>query len=158
MALTFSTELKQAWLGDGASDDSLKELLNGTKIQINIYKNEITKPRPTSADSALSSYTALASIIVTGPAGGTFDSASAGVLSKAAAEVWFDSSCAAGEVSWFRLFVYGEDPTTASSAETLGYRIDGSCGSTGTEDLVLASATLLASQVLTIDVFNISLP
>lgn len=149
MALKFSTGLKQAWLGTATGDD-LKALL--TAVQINIYKND--KVRPASPDDALSGYTALAEIIKAGPAGGTFGNAVAGVLPKAS-EVWFDSSCAAGTALWFRLFIYTEDPTTSSTSL---YRIDGDCGSTGTEDLVLASATLTASQVLTIDVFNISLP
>ena len=155
MALTFSTGLAKAWLGDATSKE-LRELI--ALCAINIYSGT----RPANPDAAISGPTLLAHVTVGGAAtGGTFIQIAAGrTLSKTvhASEIWVDTSANATETAtWFRLYILADDATVMDSSTT-SYRIDGTCGSVGTEDLVLASSIITSGQPLTIDVFNITLP
>lgn len=78
-----------------------------------------------------------------------------GVVSKLSTEIWSGVVAAGGgTATWFRFYASDD----AVGASTTKKRFDGSCGSAGTEDLVLANSALVAAATLTIDTFNVGLP
>lgn len=153
MAITFSKTLANLILGFTGGSDFKTALGTGF---LEIYSG--TRPANPETDEDGAGQVKL--VIITnasGATGVTFEDASAvgdGVISKTAAEVWSGTVLASGLASWFRFYAAGHD----TGADTTHSRFDGSCGSAGTEDLVLANATLASGATLTIDVFNVALP
>lgn len=87
-----------------------------------------------------------------------FDAPVAGVLSKAAAEVWSGVGLAAAGVGvsagWFRF--YANDYTTGAS--TTAKRFDGAISTAPTAELQLSVTTIVEGAPVTINVFNFTPP
>lgn len=109
---------------------------------------------PADADAAETG-TLLATYTLNGAGTGLhFDAPVAGVLPKAAAEVWNTTAAAAsGNGSYFR-FVSATDTAAASATEA---RVQGTVGTVGT-DMVLASTAFVAGQPYTMKYMSIGLP
>ena len=166
MALTFSSGLKGAWLGNAVAEDSLLNVLNtngggGVPFEaagVDIYIMKGTKP--TSPDTGAGATDDLVKI-KNAAAGGLFEwlGTPSFWLTIKTAEVWSGTAGANAstglEATWFRLCKTGASIISTSAALI---RIDGTCGDTGTEDLVLSDATIANGDVKTIDVFRIKLP
>ena len=162
MALTFSSGLKAAWLGDASAENSLRLILNSVGFEaavgVDVYIMKGTKP--TSPDTGAGATDDLVKI-KNAAAGGLFEwlGTPSFWLTIKTAEVWSGTAGANAstglEATWFRLCKTGAAITSTSAALI---RIDGTCGDTGTEDLVLSDATIANGDVKTIDVFRIKLP
>jgi hypothetical protein len=123
MALSHSTGLKNYNLTSG-----FKTAFDGGKIDI------YSGTRPTNADTVLSGNTLLGTLTLNATA---FGAASGGVLTAAA--ITSDTSAdATGTATWFRMYVVGENPATAS---TTLKRLDGSVGTSGT-DMILDNTSI----------------
>ena len=154
MALSFSIALKKKWLGAAAGHTSLKGIL--TAVQINLYSSA----RPASPEVSAPSGTSLLAEITYNASGGTFvDADTSGILKKDT-NLWTDASANnAGQAVWFRLFIYGQDPTVDDTSTKTAIRIDGLCGTAlQAGDLILPSLQIIALQAVTVDVFSIQLP
>lgn len=145
MSLKFSTGLRQGLAVSG----SLRSLLNQGLLRI--YSGTV----PTNADAALGSAVLLNEI----SAGGTgttltFEAAApGGVLTKSAAENWTGNNLESGTPSFFR-FV---QPTDTGNASTTEVRLQGTCGPIG-NDLMITQLPLVASQPLTLELFQLAIP
>ena len=177
MALRFSTKLRYNWLGHAAAGTpstggTLIDLLNanaGTNTGFWIAIFSGTQPANPEAAKGV---TDVLLATIKGPAGvGCLldnTSATTGHISKIAADAWSTASAAAtGTAGWFRLYMrdntatYANVITTAGVDETVpnyAFRIDGTCGSNGTEDLLLASSSIVEATPITVDIFTIKLP
>jgi hypothetical protein len=156
MALSFSTFIKSKWLASASGEDCLAHLIAGCHIAI------MKGARPTNADTACLATNLLATIDTAATHLLFNAECTAGVMSKKTGDIWSDTSVdASGDALWFRLYMPTEDYTYegAGTGATLKV-IDGTVGETGDTgvDLYLAEKTLVAGQVLTIDVFQITLP
>jgi len=109
---------------------------------------------PATADDALSGNTLLATLedTVGGGLGVFFDAASDGVLTQAAAAPLQGNAGTGGTPTFFRL----KTTADANSLSTTAYRIQGTVGTVGTEDLVLGAVT--ATQLIKLSSFFITLP
>lgn len=118
---------------------------------INIYSG----PVPATADAALTGATLLSTVSNNSTATGvTFDAAaSAGVLAKAAVEVWSGLNVAGGIASFYR-HVAPADTGALSLTEA---RIQGTCGVVGA-DMNLTNTTLSNGATHTVDFYQVNLP
>ena len=150
MTIRYSTTLRNKVLNGGASG-GVKGAIDSGFIAI------MSGSQPTTADSALTG-TLLGTVSINGlgATGLTFDAATVGVLSKAAAEAWKFTGLAAGIAGSFR-FYEASDAGTYTTALTTKARIDGSIGTSGA-DLNLTNITIAVSQVNTCDSFTITQP
>ena len=149
MAWRLSTGLKTAVL----NDKGLKELMDGGQIRI------FSGPQPASANDAetgslLCVITLASGAMTSGVAtnGLTLNAPSGGVISKDPAVVWSGLNVANGSAGWFRW--YPNDFATQTGASTSAVRIDGNCGTSGSQ-LQLVSTTFKSGATTTID--NVSL-
>ncbi|MBF0487798.1 MAG: hypothetical protein HQK98_06525 [Nitrospirae bacterium] len=127
---------------------SLQEILY--KCNIKIYGGA---PQPASPDLAPAG-TLLGTIYSDGVSAGlSFDDAVAGVLSKAAAEMWSGTAVATGVATWFRMLAIGDD----GSATTTEERVDGSCATSGAQ-LNMSSTSLTSGAPITVSTCNITMP
>lgn len=151
MALKLSTGLRNGMLNSTGFTEAFNDGI------IYIY----TGPQPTDADSATQG-TLLMRITVNNGAwsagsatnGLGFDAPVAGVISKAAAEVWRGLGVADGTAGWFRLC---GNATDAGGASTTLPRLDGSVAISG-GDMNLSSIAIVTSAPTTLDVFQFTLP
>ena len=148
MAVRLSTGLRNKML-DGGSGGGFKGAL--ALGFINIYSG----PQPLTADTgATGTLLGTVSIGGLGVTGLTFDAATGGVSSKAAAETWMFTGAATGTAGWFRFYAAGDTPANASSTAA---RLDGAI-STSAADLNLANVSVSTGAPNTIDVFSFTLP
>lgn len=151
MSLQLSTGLRNGMLNSTGFTEAFND---GT---IYIYSG----PQPTNADAAVQGTLLLQITVNNGawsagsPTNGLgFDAPSAGVISKAAAEVWRGLGVATGTAGWFRLC--GNAADAGGSSTTLP-RLDGSVAVSG-GDMNLSSISIVTSAPTTIDVFQFTLP
>ena len=153
MALRLSTGLRNNLLGDGTGNSFKALFLNGV---LEIYSGN----QPSDPD-AIESGTKLVRITVDGGAftpgaatnGLEFDAATAGAISKAAAEAWQGAGLAVGTAGWYRF--YTNAYTTGAS--TTAIRFDGNVATAGSQ-LDLSSTAIKVSLPITIDTFKVTLP
>ena len=147
MTIRLSTGLRNALLDGGAS--------GGIKGSFNLgFMAILTGTQPTSADTGTTG-TLLGTVSVSGGGTGvTFDSAAAGVISKAAAETWRFTGLTDGVAGHFRLYAAGD---TITSTSTTAKRLDGAIGTSGA-DLNLSNLNVTTGQVNTVDTFTITMP
>lgn len=145
MATKFSTGLRNYVLVTG----SLKGALDGGKIII------YSGAEPATADAALGSATPLVTITDNGGAGGLTiaTTASAGVVSKDATQVWRGTVGTSNTATFFRYVKTGD----SGASSTTDIRIQGTVALAGA-DLNLSSVDLVATAIQSIDYFAIALP
>lgn len=140
----FSTGLRTKAL----NDTPVRTQLAGGSLRI------LSGTPPATADAAETG-TLLAVLSVAGGGTGlTFDTAVDGVLSKAAAEVWMDSSVNANGTGGYWRYVAAGDTAAASSTQS---RVQGTIGLAGT-DMVVTNNTFTAGTSWTLDYFVLALP
>ena len=155
--IRISTGLRQGMMGNGVSDNSMRNLLAGGVMRV------YAGTQPSNPDAAETG-TLLAEITLDGGeftpgAGGSstnglhFDAAVAGVLSKSAAEIWKGTGLAVGSAGWFRFY----DSNENVGASTAAVRFDGSIGTTGA-DLVMSSTTVGVGTPVAVPTFAATLP
>lgn len=154
--IKFSTGLKNQLMNSikGEIAASTYSLKNGC---LWIYSGS----QPADADAAATG-TALLKITVSSGAfvhgsatnGLDFDSPAAGVLTKAAAEVWSGIGLADGTAGWFR---FVGNPTDALGLSTTLPRIDGRVSTSGAE-MTLSSLSVVTGATVTVDSFSMSFP
>jgi len=151
MALQLSTGLRNGLLNATGFTEAVNDGI------IYIY----TGPQPTNADTAVQGTLLLRITVNNGawaagsPTNGLgFDAPAAGVLSKAAAEVWRGLGVVDGTAGWFRLCGNVAD---AGGASTTLPRLDGSVAISG-GDMNLSSIAVVTNAPTTIDVFQFTLP
>jgi len=150
MAIKLSTGLRNILLGRSAA-------LNGDGLAgalhlglINVYSGA----QPANADAAATG-TLLGVVSVNASGTGlTFDTPTAGTLSKLPSEVWQMTGTVAGTAGWFRFFAAGGNPAISSTVEV---RLDGSIATTG-GDLNMSNVHVTVGSPHTIDVFQFVLP
>lgn len=159
MALSLSTGLRTMMLGTAP----LKTAFAHGVIQI------FSGPQPANADAAVRgnllgvvSVSAGAWTAGTTTNGITFDAATAGGISKAAAEAWqigdgsgVAGASGAGTAGWFRLL--GNPSDGGAGSNTANARLDGSVATSGA-DLNLPNIDFVIGTPVTIDVFSLTLP
>lgn len=148
MTVRLSTGMRNKML-DGGATGGIKNALNLGFI--NIYSG----PQPANADLAATG-TLLGIVSVNaGGTGLTFDAASNGTISKAAAETWkFNGQGGGGTAGWFRFYPAAGTPGAGSSTEA---RIDGSIATSGA-DMNLSNIAIVDAAPNTVDVFTFTLP
>ena len=147
MTMRISTGMRNRML-DGGAAGGVKGALNLCKI--NMYQGS----QPASADAGATG-TLLGTVTVNGAGTGlTWDAAVAGVISKAAAEVWRFTGLADGIAGWFRIWPAGDTPTNASSTAP---RIDGAIANSGAE-INLSNVNIVTGVVTTVDNVALTLP
>jgi hypothetical protein len=148
MAIKSSTGLRNYMLGAAASKGSFRDAFSGTSGELRIYGGTV----PADADAAAGS-TALVVIQKDHADPVNFADAASGVIAKAS-ETWDGVIDTTGTATFYRLVLAAD----ADGASTTEKRIQGTVGTTGTEDLVLSSATLTATQTQRIDYYQITFP
>jgi len=148
MSLRLSDTMRNKLL-DGGASGGIKAGLNAGFIAI--YSGS----QPSSANTGATG-TLLGTVTVNGDGvtGLGFDSASGGVLSKAAAQAWKFTGLAAGIAGWYRLYAPGD---TITATDPTKPRVDGAIGTSGAE-LNLSNISIAISQVNTVDAFTITMP
>lgn len=147
MTIRLSTGMRNKLL-DGGASGGIKNALNLGFIAI------YTGTQPASADTGATG-TLLGTVSVNGGGTGlTFDAASAGVISKAAAETWRFTGVAAGTAGWYRFYPAGGTPGNLSTTEA---RIDGSIGTSGA-DMNVSNLAIEVGQINTIDSYTFTMP
>lgn len=115
------------------------------------FINFYTGTQPASANNVVAG-TLLVTMYSDGASVGlSFDEAASAVLSKAAAETWSGTAGNTGTAGWFRLYAPGD----ALSSSTVDARIDGAISTSGAE-LNMASTSIVASSVISINTFQLS--
>lgn len=151
MALQLSTGLRNGMLNATGFTTAFN---NGA---IYVYSG----PQPATADSAIQG-TQLGLITLNNGAwtpgvstnGLQFDAPVAGVVSKAAAQVWRMLGIANGTAGWFRLV---GNPVDAGGSSTTLPRMDGTIAISG-GDMNLSSLSIVTGAPNTVDVFQFTLP
>ena len=144
MAFKISTGLSAAILDSGSLRNAL------TNGYIKIYSG----PVPANADASLSSATLLCTISLNSTGSGINLATSAiGRTITKATETWSGANVATGVASFFRHVLSGDD----GSSSTTQLRIQGTAGASGT-DMVLANATLTATETTTLDDYSVTMP
>lgn len=147
MTLRLSTGLRDA-INNGGTNGGIKGALRLGFI--NIYSG----PQPLTADAAATG-TLLGTVSVNASGTGlTFDASVAGVISKAAAEVWKMVGLANGTAGWMRFWPAGGNPANTSTTEA---RLDASIGNSGA-DLNLTNLSIAVGVPTTIDSFAYTTP
>jgi len=148
-----STGLRNYRLGTGSFAAGMSGFL------IKIYGSPTSQAAadaliPATADAALGSLTLLCTVSVDGGGtGGTFGTPSAGVIAKAAAEVWKGTNVASGYASCYR-GVLSSDTGALSTTER---RVQGSVGTVG-KDLIIANAYMTIGNEQPINSYSIGDP
>lgn len=130
------------------------ELRNGT---LTIYSgSQVANADTAYAGTKLIEYTLSSGAFSAGSEtnGLEFGDAASGSIDKASGEVWSGAAVATGTAGWFR---FSGNATDAHGASTALPRIDGTCGTSGS-DLVLTTTSFVSGQTYTIDQFEITLP
>lgn len=144
MTIRLSTGARTKFLNAGVKptlDDGFIYLYAGTQ--------------PTSPDTgATAQLLGKVTVEADGTTGVTLDTAVAGVLSKAVAELWQFSGLADGQVGWFRFSEAADTPTATSTANA---RIDGSIGTAG-GNLNISNTNIVTDAINTVDGFTIVMP
>ena len=142
----FSTGLRNGML----ATSSFKTLVDGGRLYL------YAGTEPATADAAIGSATLLATLTESGDGttGLTFGTASAGVISKAAAEVWSTTSITTGGVAAFWRLQASDD---AGDASTSAVRVQGSIGGVDA-DMLLGNTTLVSGEPFSLSYFNVALP
>lgn len=135
---------------DGGSGGGIKGALNDCLCAI--FSG--SQPASGNTGAAAGTLLGLVSVEADGTTPLTWDAAVAGVIAKAAAELWQAKYSAAGVAGWFRFHISG-DPLTTTDATKL--RLDGSCGTSGA-DLNMSNLTTVVDRVDTVDGFTVTLP
>jgi hypothetical protein len=151
MSLKLSTGLRNGMLNSTGFTEAFNDGI------IYVYSG----PQPTDADTAVQG-TLLGRVTVNNAAwaagsptnGLGFDAPAAGVISKAAAEVWRMLGIADGTAGWFRLCGNAAD---AGGSSTSLPRMDGTVAISG-GDMNLSSISIVTSAPTTIDTFTFTLP
>lgn len=147
MSMRLSTGLRGKVL-DGGAGGGFKGALNLGFIAI------LTGSMPASPDNPATG-TLLGTVSVNaGGTGLTFDASVAGVLSKAAAEVWKFTGLVDGVAGYFRFYPPGD---TITNTSTTAARLDGTIGTSGA-DLNLSNIQITTAQSNTVDAFTITQP
>ena len=148
MTIRLSTGMRNKLL-DGGATGGVKNALNLGFI--NLYPGS----QPLSADTGATG-TILGTVSVNGDGvtGLGFDAASAGAISKAAAQTWRFTGLADGLAGWFRFYAAGDTP---SGTSTTAARIDGSIGSAGA-DMNITNVNIQTGALSTVDSFTINMP
>jgi hypothetical protein len=149
MTIRVSTGARNAMLGNGTNLGLRAALAAGF-----LYLYSGSQPATADLQAQLARCSARSRSTDDGTTGLTFDAASGGVLSKAAAEAWKFHGLADGTVGWFR-FSDSADTPTASSATAK--RVDGLVGTAGA-DANMSNTAVLTGAVSTIDSFSLTLP
>lgn len=149
MATLFSTALKNYLAVTGAAHAALNA------CEIGIFSG----PVPSTADAATTGATLLCTISVGGAGtGGTFAAtATNGVLTKTATENWQGTVAATGTASFWRLYIPGVASDNGQTADTTAAncRVQGTCGTDVTADMVLPSVSLTSGNTQAINQFQI---
>lgn len=142
----FSTGLRNGML----ATSSFKTLVDGGRLYL------YAGTEPATADAAIGSATLLATLTESGDGttGLTFGTASAGVISKAAAEVWSTTSITTGGVAAFWRLQASDD---AGDASTSAVRVQGTIGGVDA-DMLLGNTTLVSGEPFSLSYFNVALP
>lgn len=151
MALQLSTGLRNGMLNATGFTEAFND---GT---IYVYSG----PQPATADAAVQGTLLLQVTVDNGawaagsPTNGLgFDAPAAGVISKAAAEVWRGLGVTTGTAGWFRLV---GNATDAGGSSTTLPRLDGTVAVSG-GDMNMSSISIVTSAPTTVDVFQFTLP
>lgn len=149
MTIRLSTGLVNKML-DGGAAGGLKAAMAGGFVAI------LAGSQPTDPDNGTGGQTLLGTVtnLDDGVTGIQFDSAVAGVSSKAAAQTWRFHGLANGVAGWFRIYQVGDTYTGSSSTFA---RLDGSLGTSGA-DINITNTTIVTAAVTTIDAFTVTLP
>lgn len=149
----FSTNLRNQMLVDG----SFTQVMNGTVMRL--YQ---TSAIPASADDAIGAATLLCTITINSGSEGTpantlqfAGTATDGVVSKDADDIWSGVVLATGVANLFRMEAV--DDTGAADPDHEWPRIQGTVGLLGA-DLNLSSTALVAAAVQRINAFHVALP
>jgi hypothetical protein len=147
MTIRLSTMARNKLLDGGAN--------GGIKGAFNLgFMNIYSGSQPSNADTGATGIL-LGTVSVNGAGGGiSFDPSVAGVIAKAAAELWRFTGLAAGIAGWYRLYEPTDTPATTQSTKA---RVDGAIGSSGA-DLNLTNLQIQLGQVNTCDAFTITMP
>jgi hypothetical protein len=147
MTIRLSTMARNKLLDGGTS--------GGIKGAFNLgFMNIYSGSQPSNADTGATG-TLLGTVSVNGAGGGiSFDPSVAGVIAKAAAELWRFTGLAAGIAGWYRLYEATDTPGNTQSTKA---RVDGAIGSSGA-DLNLTNLQIQPGQVNTCDAFTITMP
>jgi len=154
---TMSTGLKQALLGT----DDFKTAMDGGYIHIYAFAGSSDIPNPDAIVDTGSDYLLLATISASGgtsTTGCNFDAPVAGVISKAAAQTWDNSTSnnlASGTAAFF-VHHATEHDGDAIVASTTEKRIVGSVGLVGA-DMNLQSLSLTSGGTQAISYYNLTL-
>ncbi len=145
MTIKTSTGLRNALLDTG----SLKSVMNLGFI--NIYSGAV----PSDADAALGGAVLLTTISNNSTGTGlTMDAAAAaGVITKAAGEVWSGVNGASGTASFYRHVAVADDGTLSTTQP----RLQGTIATAG-GDMNLSSTGLTSGATQTVDYYSVALP
>lgn len=125
---------------------SIQDIFNGGQIEFR------TGLQPASADNAPTG-TLLCTIKNSSGAGVKFDDASAGVLTKAAAETWNGVCVATGTAGWARLCM----STDGGASSTTDERMDMAVGTSGAQ-INMSSTSFATGATQTLTALSITLP
>lgn len=148
MTTLYSTGLKNHLAVTGSLLSALNNCL------LDIYSG----PVPASADDAVDGSSVKLCTISVGGAGTacTFETtATNGVLTKKASEAWSGSVAATGTASFWRLYVPADTGATADASATYS-RVQGTCGTDVTAEMVLPSVDLTSGNTQAINLFQVS--
>lgn len=149
MALRFSTGLVDAI----ALDKSFKVAIEGTSAA-GFYIDIYTGTRPTTPDEAATG-TKLARFTAASAAKMHLaDAVTAGVIAKAASEVWGATGLANGTAGYYRIVTNSDDGTTTS---TTAVRVDGVIATSG-GDMNMSSTTIALGAPLLINTATFTMP
>jgi len=109
--------------------------------------------QPASADNAPSGVLLCTFYSDGSSAGLDWDDASAGSISKAAAETWTGTAVATNTAGWFRISVPGD----ADGSSSVWERLDGACATSGAE-MTMTSTAITSGAVQTIQSASITQP
>lgn len=155
--IRLSTGLLKAIMGDGAQDNSMRQLLAGGVVRF------YSGTQPSSSDNAetgtlLTEVTLDGNAFVPGASGSStnglrFDASTDGSISKATAETWSGTGLAVGAAGWFRFY----DSNQNTGASSTAIRIDGSVATSG-GDVTMTSTTIGVGTPVNVPTFTITLP
>ena len=158
MAWRLSTGLRNALLGLASGDGSLKTILANGQIRI------FTGTQPASADDAetgalLCTITLASGAMESGVAtnGINLGVAVAGVIGKAAGEVWSGVNNASGTAGWFRYYPNAFDNHKGAASGGNKIRLDGRVATSGAE-MTLTSTALIVDVTSTATTVELTLP
>ena len=150
MAFRVNTALRNALLGTTGFETAM---LNGV---IAIYSGS----QPASADAAETG--TLLCLISNGSAtytpgsttaGLQFNTPSGGSITNSSSQVWSGTATNTGTAGWYRFY----DSTFTTGASTTTCRLDGLCGTTGSQ-FVMSSTSIVTGTIITVNSATYTLP